>query len=250
MPGIAGTVALPSFGTPQTLPIAGVGFPARIPGGAAGLAPLPSTLLAPAGAAPPVPSWPFYPVPGGHQGPVTYFTPSIDKAAPYGAGFNQGDSVRSTDGTPIAWRRFFFANLAATRTFLPLPQATTSRTANVADLAPGPSGPIPHSTKHVSTGGLYRQFYVDEQLFDQLTDRGHPWPVQKPVPLRLRQAAAQPHARRPYFYNLTRYTPAASYGQTAQTLLSQALGNTLPAQFTGAGPNNPPVMGGSPYGSY
>ena len=44
--------------------------------------------------------------------------------------------------------------------------------------------------------------------------------------------------------------PAASYGQTAQTLLSQALGNTLPAQFTGAGPNNPPVMGGSPYGSY
>jgi hypothetical protein len=251
MPGIAGTVSLPSRSAPAIPALAGVGFPAVLPGGMAGLSPLPSTLLAPPGAAPAVAAWPTFPTPGGHYGPVRYFTPSIDKQVPYGAGWNMGKSIRSTDGGPIWWRRFFLRNSAGAHTFVPQGNATPSWSSNTQDLAPArPSSPIPMSNKHISTGGLYREFYVNEQLFDQLTDRQHPWPIQKPVPFRVQQAAAQPKQRRPYFYQLTRYTPAASYGQTAQTLLSQALNNTLPALYTGGGPNNPPVLGGSPYGSY
>lgn len=251
MPGIAGTTALPSR-TYTALPARpGRGFPAPIPGGQAGLSPLPAMVLAPPGAAPDVPSWPRVPVPGGHWGPVQLFTPNVDKLAPYIPGNIEGFSVRSTNGRPIWWRRFFFKNVAGIESFQPQPRATPDWTSNALQYAPPrPSAPIPHSTRRVGTGGLYREFYVDEQLFDQLTDRGHPWPIMKPMPLRVAQAASQPHQRRPYFYQLTRYTPAASYGQTAQTLLASALGNLLPNPYTGAGPNNPPVMGGDPYGSY
>jgi hypothetical protein len=229
---------------------AGPSFPAAIPGGPAGLAPLPSTLLASPAAAPHVSAWPASPVPGGHYGTVDYFTPSIDKQVPYGAGWNMGKSIRSTDGTPIFWRRFFFRNSAGATSFIPLRQAVPSRTANVAESEPIATSPLPVSNKHISTGGLYREFLVDEQLFDQLTDRQHPWPIQKPMSRRVKTAAAQPKQRRPYFNQLTRYTPAASYGQTATTLLSAALQNTLPSLYTGAGPNNPQTLGGDTYASY
>jgi hypothetical protein len=116
--------------------------------------------------------------------------------------------------------------------------------------SPGPvASDIPISHKHFSFGGYFREAYVNEQLFDQLTDRHHPWPILNPGWLRRRQARGQPIEMNPYFYALTRYQPSTSYGQTTPVLLSAALANILPAT-NATDPSNPPTLTGSPYGAY
>jgi hypothetical protein len=186
------------------------------------------------------------PVPGGNHGTVSVFTPAVDKQAPYWLGHNEGFSIRSVEGAGLRWLKYFFANVAGQQTFQPYQSATPDWTSNdVRRGDPAPLVGIPFNRKtrpHVA----YRQAaYQDEQLFNQLTSRRHPWPIQRPIPMHLRASLrGQPVQTRPYWPRLTRYTPAASYSQTGRTLISSALSNLLPPTTGGTNP------GGSPYGSY
>lgn len=235
-----GTVTLPSrtwrliSGRPNPA------LPEAVPGGIAGPAPVPSRLTTRV-----LPAPPGRRVPGGNHGQVTLFTPSIDKQAPYFLGGNEGFSIRNVDGTAIRWLKQFFANDAGVIMFRPPQSATPDWTSN--DVRRGDAQPlsgIPMMNKRRPHVAFRRAAYQDEQLFNQLTDRMHPWPIQKPIPMHLRaQLRGQPQQTSPYWPRLTRFTPAASYSQTGRTLISSALSNLLP-QTAGTNP------GGSPYGSY
>lgn len=246
MPGQSGTVSLPRVGAGASVPgQAGVGFPNNIPGGVGGPAPIPSRLTMPIARAPGGP-----PIPGGRHGKVNLFTPAVDKQAPYFLGHNDGFSIRSTDGSPIRWWRRFFHNSAGVSNFQPQGQNAPNWSSNTVQQAPArPGAPVPMSNKHQSFGGYFREFYVDEQLFNQLTDRQHPWRIQNGALKHTRAAVTrQPRQTNPYPYLLTMWQPAAAYGQTTNTLLASALANLLPQSNTGG--TNPPLLGGSPYGSY
>ena len=236
-----GTVTLPSRSYPAVHGRRTPGFPHALPGGIAGPAPIPSR--ATTHVAPPVPGGT---VPGGNNGRVTLFTPSIDKEAPYFLGGNEGFSIRTVDGSPLRWFRRFFDNNAAVMAFRPALSATPNWTSNRADDAGTPASSIPTSRKRWAPGAIRRAAYQDEQLFTLLTDRRHPWPIQKPVPFHLRAQLRQQQQTTPYWARLTRYTPAASYSQTTQTLVSGALNNVLPSRPASTNPS----PGASIYGSY
>ena len=239
-----GTVTLPSRSYPALRGQRTPGFPAQLPGGVGGPAPIPSR--ATTHVAPPAPGGM---VPGGNHGTVTLFTPSIDKTAPYFLGANEGFSIRTVDGSPIEWIRRFFDNVAGINQFRPALSATPDWTSNQARSgAATPASSIPMNRKRFAPGGLRRAAYQDEQLFTQLTDRRHPWPIQKPIPMMLRaQLSGQGRSQNPYWARLTRYTPAASYSQTTQTLVSGALNNVLPQRQPAAANPSP---GASIYGTY
>lgn len=238
-----GTVTLPSRTYPLLPARRTPGLPDLVPGGAVGPVEVPSRLAT--AVLPPVPG---QIVPGGHIGQVKLFTPAVDKAAPYYLGANEGHSIRTVDGSPLTWLRRIFTNNAGVEAFTPpnhTPIDWTSNEVRRGALTPG--SPIPVNNKMVPHVAIRRAAYQDEQLFSQLTDRRHPWPIQKPVPFHLRaQLRGQPIQTRPYWPRLSRYIPAASYSQTTATLISQALTNVLPQAYG----NNPTQAGGSPYGSY
>lgn len=215
-------------------------LPENVPGGIGGPAPVPSRATTRVTPAPPGRL-----VPGGNHGTVSLFTPSVDKEAPYFIGGNEGFSIRAVEGAALRWLAQFFTNDAAVRAFTPPNSAAPDWTSNsVRGGLPVPNSPIPVDHKRRPHVAIRRAAYQDEQLFNQLTDRAHPWPIQKPIPMHLRAALrGQPRMSRPYQPRLTRYTPAASYSQTGRTLVSSALSNLLPQQ-TGTNP------GGSPYGAY
>jgi hypothetical protein len=238
-----GTNTLPSRTYPLVPAAPTPGHPVNVAGGVGGPAPLPSRLTTPL-----VPERGGL-LPGGNNGPVILFTPNVDKQAPYFLGEREGWSIRTVEGAPLAWLRRQFVNDAGPSAFLPSRTATPDWTSNTPrQSAPAPGSPIPISRKPLRFGALRKAAYQDEQLFDQLTDRHHPWPIQKPVPTRVRTAlTAQAQQRPPFPYMLTRYTPAASFSQTGLTLFSQALTNVLPNQPALA---NPSQLGGIPYATY
>lgn len=247
MPGIGRTNDLPRRGLLGALGFVrgreGVGFPNRIPGGPAGIAPLPSRLSLPLS---PVKKGPPY-IPGGQWGKVRLYTPgpaTLADTAPYYLNSNQGFSVRLSNGKPIEWIRRYYENLVGQQTFIPYGQSTPDWTSNATQRAtPHAVSPIPYSNKRLNWGGYLRPYAVDEQLFSQLTDRRHPWPIQKPMPRRIATTTAQPIQRTPYFYRLTAYQPAASYGQTTRTIISPRLSNLLRQQMV-------PAASGGTFGAY
>ena len=231
---------------------AGVGLPTSVPGGQYGVVPVTSVLSmqrVPAAQ----PNWkPAGQIPGGNHGKVTLFTPPSAGTAntvPYYLGANYGFSVRSVDGTPIEWIRRYFDNTAGRDGFLPAPPAPTGNwTANVVNMQPaGPLSGIPFSAKRINWGGYRRQYAVDEQLFDQLTSRANPWRIQKPMPHRIHTTTRQPIQRSPFFYRLTQYRQASSYGATTRTILSPALSNVLLGQLPTSGNATP---NGGMFGAY
>lgn len=239
-----GTVTLPSLTYPDVRGRPNPAHPAEIPGGIAGPAPIPSR--ATTDVRPPAPGGIL---PGGIAGQVRLFTPSIDKQAPYFLGSNEGFSIRTVDGSPLQWIRRFFNNSAGCDGFIPYQTATTDWTSNQ-ERPEGrpPASAIPVSRKRFAPGAIRKAAYQDEQLFDQLTAPGRPWPIQKSIPFHLRAALqGQPRSQRPYYPKLTRYTPAAAYSQTTETLLAKALQNILPPSMA---PSNPQTIGGNPYGSW
>jgi hypothetical protein len=253
MPGIGRTNDLPRRGLLGQLGFLrgreGVGYPVRVPGGQAGVAPIPSRLAFPLGMAklggPAL-------VPGGQWGTVRLYAgdSGIPHTAPFMEGGNEGFSVRISEGRPIEWVRRYFDNLAGQNLFQAYGQSTPDWTSNAEQSAPvRPLVPIPFNRKRVNWGGYRRTYAVDEQLFDQLTDRAHPWPIQKPMQLRVRTSTRQPIQRTPYFPKLTSYTPAASYGQTTRSIVSPKLTNLLLGNLAPAATQNPQVSGGA-YGSY
>lgn len=235
-----GTVTLPSRSYPAVEAFPTPGLPNLLPGGAVGPVELPSRLEV--SLYPPAPG---QRVPGGRPGQVRLFEPSVDKSAPYYLGNNEGHAIRTVDGSPLSWLRRLFQNNAGVEAFLPPKITTPDWTSNaLREAAPKPSSAIPTNIKMIPHVAIRRAAYQDEQLFTQITDRRHPWPIQKPVPFHLRaQLRGQPIQTRPYWPKLTRYQPAAAYSQETETLISAAMKNLLP-QLIGANP------GGSIYGAY
>lgn len=235
-----GTVTLPSRTFRAISGRPNPALPEDVPGGARGPAAIPSRATTHV-----VPPPPGRFVPGGNHGQVSLFTPNVDKTAPYFLGQNEGFSIRAVEGRALRWLSQFFANDAGERSFIPAQNAVPDWTSNLARRGnPVPGSPIPVSNKRRPHVAIRPAAYQDEQLFTLLTDRQHPWPIQKPIPMHLRAALrGQPRMTRPYHPQLTRWTPAASYSQTGRTLVSSALTNLLP-QTAGTNP------GGSPYGAY
>lgn len=173
-------------------------------------------------------------VPGGQQGTRSYFTPNVDKSAPYFVGMADGHMLRRG----LQFFRRFVPNTAGRDAFLPLRDGRVAWTPNNAS-GPGPVlAPIPISNKFINRGIMRRQFGVDDQLFTQLP----PWIIQKPW--QAKRTMAQPQQSPPSQPKLTRWQPAAAYGQTTQQLVP-ALTNLLrSASLPTADPNGPT------YGSY
>jgi hypothetical protein len=265
--GLARTSTYPSRSFPQ-LPgqVIGPELPQWVPGGFGQPTGLPSQL-----------TQRYYQprrglVRGGHWGPVVYFRPLIDKQAPYTIGANEGFSVASIDGRPIEWTHRWFTNTGALRSFIPYMMATPDWTSNnergqVGPISPIPFGIPPYGRKRLNAqGGYQRPFNVDNQLFTSALVVPHPpaqtrqypgawrwragpagWPVQKPAPKNKRTQMQQGLQQAPWYVKLTRLQPAASYGQTTETLLPANLRNLLPNIIGG---RNPQTIGGGTYGSY
>lgn len=265
--GIARTSTYPSRTYPQ-IPggLTAPELPARLPGGFGQPTGLPSRLAQ--GYHPPRGGL----VPGGRFGTVRYFTPCIDKQVPYTIGANAGFSVASIDGRPIEWIHRWFTNSGGLRAFIPYNIATPDWTSNNERGEGGPISAIPYGLQPYgrkrlnAQGGYQRPFNVDNQLFTSALVVPHVpaitrhyrgpwqwragpagWPLQKPVPKNVRTQLQQGLERPPWYVRLTRLQPAASYGQTTETLIPAVLRNLLPNVVGG---KNPDTLGGGIYGSY
>jgi hypothetical protein len=266
--GLARTSTYPSRSYPQVQGgVVGPELPVSVPGGFGQPTGLPSQLLQP-----------YYRRPrnlvrGGHWGAIRLFQPNIDKQAPYIIGHNEGFSVPSIDGRPITWLHRWFINSAGVREFLPYNMALPDWTSNNErgeshPISPIPMGLMPTGIKRLNAqGGYQRTFNVDNQLFSRGMVVPHPpaptrqfpgawawrngpagWPIQRPGPKNVRTQMKQGMQQAPWYVRLTRLQPAASYGQTTQTLLPSNLANLLPNVF--GGQRNPDTVGGGTYGSY
>jgi hypothetical protein len=216
--GVGDTNTLPSKTYPQVRGSFARGFPAPLPGGIEGPAALPSREESGVGAAG-IHSFNRF-VPGGEHGPIILYRPSVN--GPYNIGNNQGNVGILRSG--IDWLRGQFQNVAGLQSFQPQHTVMPSWTANANGQQPKPASAIPFSRKWINHGGLRREAFVDEQLFDILPR----WVIQKPLPRTVSRSRKQPRISQPYQPRLTRWSAAASFGQTTQTLISsQAMQNIL-----------------------
>jgi len=226
--GVGDTNRYPGRGRPAVFDaIKAPGLPTQVPGGADGVAALPSRISThlPAGGR----RGGF--VAGGIKGARRLFKPSIDKSVPYYVGSLQGNAPEMRQG--IKWLRGRYDNTGALLAFVPLRDAKPDWTSNMAPGRGRPVNPladIPHSAKPFNFGGLRKTFGTTRQLFDLLPT----FYIQRPA--QVKRTIANPQISKPYQPKLTRFVPAAAYGQTTKTLMPKAIADALEkaqGQFAG-----------------
>lgn len=236
-----GSNTLPGRGFPQVTGVPTPGLPQRVAGGANGPVSVPSREALPLGYA-----WGGM-VPGGAQGAVgiprraTWMIPGrtirvLDDAL---VPVEIGDQSMHWNRFGITWLRGMWGNVAGRNQFIPINPVRPNWTANAPDgAAQRPLSEIPVSVKFRSFGGLRKGYGTDRQFFPWY---GQPirWPIQKPVPLRIRQAQAQARTTNPSPNLLTRFLAARSYGAGTVTLQGANLTNVVGSHD-----------GGGTYGAY